>query len=400
MKRGVVKIVALLVILILAMNTIVMAANSTSALQSEKNKTNQQINEKKEELQGVKTEKTDVQNQVSNLNDQISNYQVEIDELDSKIDGLETQITEAQGNLTKAQEDYTNQEKLLKERLIATYEAGQTSYLEVILSSKSLTDFISNYYLVTQIANNDKALMEKIVEQKKEIEKSKKTLEDSKNELDTSKTSKESKQNQLEVTKKEKDKYVTQLSASEKELEKQLEELRAHENSVSNKIKEMQAAYDRAHSNKNSGGTSSTGGTQTNGSTSSYGFGWPVKNPVITTEYGSGGSLWASGRHTGVDFQASTGTPVFSIGDGVVVDVQHGDKSYGNYVEIYHGNNIYSFYAHASSTSVSINQNVSKGQQIMLSGATGNVTGPHLHFEIRTPGSRYANCVNPRPYLP
>ena len=90
---------------------------------------------------------------------------------------------------------------------------------------------------------------------------------------------------------------------------------------------------------------------------------------------------------------------MYSIGDGQVFDTGY-NSAYGNYVEIYHGNNVYSFYAHASRVQVSAGQRVSKGQQIMLSGATGNVTGPHLHFEIRTPGYRYSNCVNPRPYLP
>lgn len=72
----------------------------------------------------------------------------------------------------------------------------------------------------------------------------------------------------------------------------------------------------------------------------------------------------------------------------------------GYYVLIYHGNNVYSHYAHASSVKVSKGQMVSKGQQIMLSGATGNVSGPHLHFEIRSPGSGFNNCVNPMNYLP
>ena len=110
---------------------------------------------------------------------------------------------------------------------------------------------------------------------------------------------------------------------------------------------------------------------------------------------------WRCGTRasSGVDFPVPSGTPVYAVGDGQVVDTGF-NRAYGNYVEIYHGNNIYSFYAHASSVKISSGQHVTKGQQIMLSGATGNVTGPHLHFEIRTPGPRYANCVNPMNYLP
>lgn len=109
-------------------------------------------------------------------------------------------------------------------------------------------------------------------------------------------------------------------------------------------------------------------------------------------------NIGVHGYHTGIDFPVSSGTAVYSIGNGKVVDTGY-NSAYGNFIEIYHGNNIYSFYAHASNINVSIGQTVSKGEQIMLSGKSGNVTGPHLHFEIRTPGSRYSNCVNPKKYL-
>ena len=151
----------------------------------------------------------------------------------------------------------------------------------------------------------------------------------------------------------------------------------------------MKAEYDK----NNSGGSYSGGGT------SSFGFGWPVANHSIGTRYGEAGKWWSSGYHTGVDFPVGTGTAVYAVGDGQVFDTGY-NSAYGNFVEIYHGNNVYSFYAHASRVNVSKGQKVSKGQQIMSSGATGNVSGPHLHFEIRTPGYGYSSCVNPMPYLP
>ena len=165
------------------------------------------------------------------------------------------------------------------------------------------------------------------------------------------------------------------------------------------KINKNNSSNNTANNNSNSNSGNTSNGSNGNSSSSSYGFGWPVSNPIIGTGYGVSGSMWSSGKHTGVDFRASTGTQVFAVGDGIVVDTGF-SRAYGNFVEIYHGNNIYSFYAHASSVKISQGQTVSKGQLIMLSGATGNVSGPHLHFEIRSPGMRYANCVNPMPYLP
>ena len=227
-------------------------------------------------------------------------------------------------------------------------------------------------------------------------------MEDDKKELSNSKTTLESKQQGLKVAKKTKEEYASELSEDEKKLEQELSELTSHEQSISKKIVALQKQYDeeraKAAKSSNSGSSSSTS-SYSGGSTSNYGFSYPVKNHHIGTGYGVSGRYWSSGHHTGVDFPVSSGTAVYSIGDGQVVDTGR-NSAYGNFVEIYHGNNIYSFYAHASSVIVSSGQYVSKGQQVMWSGATGNVTGPHLHFEIRSPGPRYANCVNPMNYLP
>ncbi|MDX2643977.1 M23 family metallopeptidase [Streptomyces sp. PA03-1a] len=117
----------------------------------------------------------------------------------------------------------------------------------------------------------------------------------------------------------------------------------------------------------------------------------------IGTPYHATSSLWSSGYHTGVDFQASVGTPVHAAGAGTVVEAGWGG-SYGNNVVIRHADGMYTQYAHLSSLGVSVGQTVSAGQQIGLSGATGNVTGPHLHFEARTAPS-YGADVDPLAYL-
>ncbi|MFB7293994.1 M23 family metallopeptidase [Actinacidiphila glaucinigra] len=126
--------------------------------------------------------------------------------------------------------------------------------------------------------------------------------------------------------------------------------------------------------------------------------GWVV--PVagsIGTPYRATSGLWSSGYHTGVDFVASTGTPVHAAGAGTVVEAGWGG-SYGNNIVIRHADGMYTQYGHLSSLGVSVGQTVSAGQQIGLSGATGNVTGPHLHFEARTTPS-YGSDVDPLGYL-
>ncbi|MCZ4119319.1 M23 family metallopeptidase [Streptomyces sp. H39-S7] len=117
----------------------------------------------------------------------------------------------------------------------------------------------------------------------------------------------------------------------------------------------------------------------------------------IGTGYKVPGSMWSSGYHTGVDFTASTGTPVHAVGAGTVVTAGF-DSAYGNNVVIRHNDGIYTLCAHMSSLSVSVGQTVTTGEQIGLSGATGNVTGPHVHFEARTT-AEYGSDIDPEAYL-
>ena len=242
--------------------------------------------------------------------------------------------------------------------------------------------------------------MEKIQKQKETIENTKKTLENSKNELATSKTTKQSVSSQLQSTKEQKNEQVAKLSEDEKSVQAQIDELVSHEASIKAEIAKMKAEFDKKGQQPNNvSNNGNSSGSYNNSGTSSYGFGWPVVNHTIGTRYGVSGSWWSSGYHTGVDFPVGKGTAVYAVGNGQVFDTGY-NSAYGNFVEIYHGNNVYSFYAHASSVNVTKGQTVSKGQQIMLSGSTGNVSGPHLHFEIRSPGYGYYSCVNPMNYLP
>ncbi|MFF8959268.1 M23 family metallopeptidase [Streptomyces sp. NPDC014894] len=131
--------------------------------------------------------------------------------------------------------------------------------------------------------------------------------------------------------------------------------------------------------------------------------GWskPVTQYVLSATYGKGGAMWAS-NHSGQDFAVPTGTSVKSVGPGTVVKAGPngaGDgPAYGNAVVVKHDNDTYSQYAHLSRVDVKIGQQVKAGQQIALSGNTGNSSGPHLHFEIRTTPN-YGSAINPVAHL-
>ncbi|MFE0577400.1 transglycosylase family protein [Streptomyces sp. NPDC058874] len=128
----------------------------------------------------------------------------------------------------------------------------------------------------------------------------------------------------------------------------------------------------------------------------SAGFSAPV-DAALGTAYRVAGSSWSSGYHTGVDFPVATGTTVKSVGPGQVVSAGWAG-AYGYQVVIRHTDGRYSQYAHLSALGVKSGQQVSGGQRIGRSGSTGNSTGPHLHFEIRT-GPGYGSDIDPLKYL-
>ncbi|WP_016907897.1 transglycosylase family protein [Streptomyces xiaopingdaonensis] len=123
----------------------------------------------------------------------------------------------------------------------------------------------------------------------------------------------------------------------------------------------------------------------------------PVSGVSPTTGYRASGSSWSSGQHTGVDFPVGTGTTVKAVSAGKVVSAGWGD-AYGYEVVVRHSDGKYSQYAHLSAISVRAGQSVDTGQRVGRSGATGNVTGPHLHFEVRT-GPGYGSDIDPLAYL-
>ncbi|MER5889194.1 M23 family metallopeptidase [Streptomyces sp. NPDC001941] len=127
----------------------------------------------------------------------------------------------------------------------------------------------------------------------------------------------------------------------------------------------------------------------------------PVERYTLSATFGKGGNMWAH-KHSGQDFAVPVGTPVEAVHGGTVVKAGPngaGDgPAYGNAIVIRHADHTFSQYAHLSKVQVRVGQHVDTGQRIALSGNTGNSSGPHLHFEIRTTPN-YGSAINPVAYL-
>ena len=384
MKKTLSMILGVLITIVLLMNHVEVLAKSAEQeeLENEKSKVDSQIKEAQEKQEQLEAEKSETMKTVESLITQISSVQKEVDELESKISDLQTEISSRERDIEQKEEEYNEQEKLLDARIVALYKSGDTSYLDVLLTSSSITDFLAKYYMAEELINYDKELMQSIKQQKSDIETEKAQLEADKKELDTSLAQTEQKKTSLKSLKNEKEDYVDQLTAEEKEVQEEIEELEEENRKIANEIKEAQIRYQKQleELKNNSGSSSSQSG-------SGY-FIRPVSSgPITATAYYSSGKF-----HGAVDYGVSVGTPVKAAADGVVMTTKNLSSSYGTYVVIQHANGLQTYYAHGKSGSISVEPGeiVKQGQQIMLSGNTGNSSGPHLHFEVRKSPYNYS----------
>ena len=157
------KFLTVLMILIIFMECfyIVYAAKSDE-LKGDLNDKNNEIDAKTEEIEQNQEKLNAALAEVESLEDQIDVYENAISDLMSQISSVQSQISEKETNIALKQKEYEETKELFEKRLVAIYQSGDTSYLELMLSSQDLSDFISKYYLVSELATCDKNLIERI----------------------------------------------------------------------------------------------------------------------------------------------------------------------------------------------------------------------------------------------
>lgn len=342
-----------------------------NTLNQQKNDLQSKLNAAKKEIDKLSSEMSDVQAQISQLNAQISIYQ-------DSIDKLENQIKENETKLVQLQSDHEKRGKALADRIVAQYETGDITYLDFLLSSESLSDFISNYYLIGELADIDANLLKGIETSKAEIENTKKQLEQDKVAI----------QEQMNIVKQK----SNELEINRKKLEQQKNTITAEKDKLDNEIKALDKKIEEAVKAASEYVGSFSGTLSWPLSTSSrnynlitYGYG-PRNQPVAG----------ASTNHKALDVGVSY-VPLYAAADGYIVMAER-VSGYGNFIMIKHTNNLYTCYGHLSKYNVSKGQIVKRGQQIGTTGNTGITSGPHLHFEVRTASSS-SYKVNPLNYI-
>ena len=401
MKEKIISIT--LIILLLGGICIPVWATSTSELNNQKKEIENKIDQAKDDQAEVKQELSAQMQEISKLDASISEVDSQITELTNQISALELSIKETEKKLEEKQKEFEKNKALMEERLAAMYERGETSFLDILFKSESLVEFISNYYMISEVTECDKELVESLEKEKQEIEDTKTKLENEKTELDSAKKEKQTKSSLLKNQKEEREEKANSLSQEEKKLQSDIDAYNKQVDKIEAQIQEAirKAAEEAARKAAEAARSSSTGGSSSSGGNGLQfdgSFIWPCNNKIVTSTVKQ---RWGR-MHKGIDIGARYEN-VYASASGYAYTLEN-PSGYGHYIIIVHGDGYISLYGHLNAFKVSYGQYVSQGQVIAQSGNSGSSTGAHLHFEIRKASSLSsyfsASPLNPLNYLP
>ena len=353
-------------------------SNTATDLQTQRSELQNQLNEANGQLENVQSNLSENLQQVEKLDSRIETAEKELAEQESKITELKESISQLETELNTITEKYDKQVELFKQRMVAIYIAGDTQYLDVLLNSSSLSDFISSYYIISQLTQIDEELINNLETKKKSMDLSMQKLENEKKELATIVENQTRTTRTLQNTKKMRENFIAKLSDEEKNLQEKIDEINQQYDIVNQQILALaQQGIDTAY----------IGGE----------LEWPVPGYTRITSKFAMRVHPITGQyklHTGVDIGAPEGANFVAANDGIVVKAEL-NAAYGNMVIIDHGGGISTLYAHGSAILVEVGQSVKRGDSILKVGSTGYSTGPHAHFEVRINGV----ATDPLPYI-
>ena len=356
----------------------VVMAEELNTLQEEQQTLQNQIKDASGELEEIQNDLSENLQQVQKLDEKISTSQTELDELNGKIINLQNDINEVESKLVLAEENYNKQKKIVEQRLVTIYESSDIQYLDVILTSRSISDFLSNYFIISELASYDADMLELLENQKKEIELSKEKLDKNREELATIKANQTKTAKILENTKIVRENFIAKLSDEEKKIQADIDEYNKRYEEINLEILNLAL---QGIDTKYIGGT----------------LEWPVPGYTrITSKFGMRDHpiTGVYKLHTGVDISAPMGANFIAANDGIVTKASY-NSAYGNMVIVDHGGGVSTLYAHGSEILVQVGQTVKRGEAVLKVGSTGYSTGPHAHFEVRLNGV----VTDPIPYI-
>lgn len=357
-----------------------------------------------EKMKLLSSQAETISSQLDVLNSQLSVLNADIADYDREISALDKKIADAQSKIDKIDADISATQEKISERLRATYMAGSSSWIEILLESDSISSLLLRIQLLASVTENDNKLISKLEKQieelnaaKAELDKDKKALEEKrsllvekKSELDSKNKTLSSKQSAYNANYRQISALMTSLDKSSAEYQQELQ-----------RQYRKRAAFERQIDQLVSGGSQG-------GDNDYYDNGemiWPVpyKNSYISAGYGyydpEGDGTYT--MHPAIDIvvrengvNVSYGKNIIAAQSGKVLVRGYSDVG-GNYITIDHGDGYRTYYGHCSKIIASAGQYVEKGEVIAYIGNTGYVTGPHVHFQVMQVKNGVVNRLNP-----
>jgi len=363
------------------------AASELEKIRSEIKKLQQKMNDVDANLKKVQQDKQVVLNQkevtlgqINELSSQIDSLEEELKLVDGRIAATEESLLQAGQELEEAKARIEERGELLDARVRLLYTNGFVSYLDVLLSATSFSDFLDRFDSLQSILAQDKAILEAHKADKELIEQKKAQIEAELAGLQELYSKKEDYYNLLVDKEKEKEVMILQYNRKIEALDQRAEELEEISEEQEKQLMELarkeKAAIEAEKKKKNT--VYYTGGK----------LGMPIKDyKYVSSKFGprTHPVTGQKGKqHNGIDFAAASGTDIFAAESGTVI-VAQSMSGYGNTVIIDHGNGLWTLYGHIRKGGIKVKAGevVKKGQKIAEVGSTGVSTGPHLHFEVR-----------------
>ncbi len=355
-----------------------------TAAQNQRKESEQELANVQSQKKSAEEDKVKIQNEIDTLSGQISAVEAEISSTNEKLAKKEKELEEAE---IACENQFTS----FKTRARIMYENGPSTYIEILFSSGSFSEFFSNLQIIKSLLEYDnkilaerKAAREKIALQKAEVENLKAEQETRRNTLNEMKST-------LNTKKQTKTEIITQLASQEATLQAAIDNQKAEETRIQGLIT---AALEEQR-RKEAAATTTTTTVITTGGTGT--MTWPCPSTKrVTSEFGNRSQpvAGASTNHKGIDIAGGMGADIVAADSGTVL-FSGNSSSYGKYIVISHGNGITTLYAHCSELLSKAGATVTKGQVIAKVGSTGVSNGPHLHFEVSVNGVRQ----DPRNYV-
>ena len=378
-RRLMVSVIAILVALVFILTFIasvfpVGAASLSTQLENAKNQkraAQQELSESQNKKKTAESDKAKLDSEINGLNQQISAVSAELDRTAALLSQKETELAQAQEECEKQFDSFKNRARIM-------YENGPSTYIEILFSSGSFSEFMSSIEIIKNLLDYDNRILEERKAAREEIAAQKTEIETIKNDQETRRQTLSQMQSTLETKRASQSAVISQLESREETVRRQVEEQVAEEARIQSLINQALAAQ-KTSAQSASASVSGTGTMQ-----------WPCPSTKRLTSRFATRQHPIDGvtkMHNGIDIAGGYGADIIAADSGTVL-FSGNSSSYGKYIVISHGGGLTTLYAHCSQLLVSAGATVSRGQTIAKVGSTGKSTGPHLHFEVSLNGSR------------